>query len=230
MRILRASGTRVLSVFAAFAGISALPGIPAIAGGGGGGGAAGEPQARLVAQWMSVGFLHGVLNTDNTAISGQTLDYGPCAWLEDYHEGAVFSSIDTEGRYRFGAQPQVLPWNLARFAEALLAGGGQATAEQADEARDLVAGFAARYRIAWTAPSEPWPPTYARELRPAHRHGIPRGGSVGRTRSRGRTCAPSPPGWMPSTRSMCCATTSSKRRSLPPWVGISGRLNAFWER
>ena len=109
-----------------------------------------EAQARLVAQWMSVGFLHGVLNTDNTAISGQTLDYGPCAWLEDYHEGAVFSSIDTEGRYRFGAQPQVLPWNLARFAEALLAGGGQATAEQADEARDLVAGFAARYRFAWT--------------------------------------------------------------------------------
>lgn len=109
-----------------------------------------DAQARLVAQWMSVGFLHGVLNTDNTAISGQTLDYGPCAWLENYHEGAVFSSIDTSGRYRFGAQPQVLPWNLARFAEALLAGGGPANAEQVEQAREVVAEFAPRYRIAWT--------------------------------------------------------------------------------
>ncbi len=109
-----------------------------------------EAQARLVAQWMSVGFLHGVLNTDNTAISGETLDYGPCAWLEEYHEGAVFSSIDTAGRYRFGAQPEVLPWNLARFAEALLAGSGHGAPERVDEARDVVAGFAARYRIAWT--------------------------------------------------------------------------------
>ena len=77
-------------------------------------------QARLVAQWISVGFVHGVMNTDNMTVSGETIDYGPCAFLDAYDPSAVFSSIDTGGRYAFGSQPSVAQWNLARFAEALL--------------------------------------------------------------------------------------------------------------
>lgn len=79
-----------------------------------------KAQAGLVAQWISVGFVHGVMNTDNVTISGETIDYGPCAFLDSYSPGAVFSSIDTKGRYAFGNQPGVAQWNLARFAEALL--------------------------------------------------------------------------------------------------------------
>ncbi|MCZ8032015.1 MAG: protein adenylyltransferase SelO [Pseudomonadota bacterium] len=79
-----------------------------------------ERQAALVARWMGVGFLHGVMNTDNTTISGETIDYGPCAFLEAYDPQAVFSSIDHGGRYAFGNQPPILLWNLARLAEALL--------------------------------------------------------------------------------------------------------------
>ena len=77
-------------------------------------------QARLVADWMAVGFMHGVMNTDNMTISGETIDYGPCAFLERYDEHTVFSSIDTGGRYRFGNQPPIAAWNLSRFAESLL--------------------------------------------------------------------------------------------------------------
>ncbi len=79
-----------------------------------------ERQAALVAGWMNVGFIHGVMNTDNMAISGETIDYGPCAFLEAYDPGAVFSSIDHGGRYAFGNQPDIAYWNLARLAEALL--------------------------------------------------------------------------------------------------------------
>nr|WP_040534911.1 YdiU family protein [Gordonia namibiensis] len=79
-----------------------------------------ERQARLVAQWMLVGFVHGVMNTDNTTISGETIDYGPCAFIDAFDPAAVFSSIDHGGRYAFGNQPAVLKWNLARFAETLL--------------------------------------------------------------------------------------------------------------
>lgn len=79
-----------------------------------------EAQASLVAQWMLVGFVHGVMNTDNTTISGETIDYGPCAFLDAYDPAAVFSSIDQRGRYAFGNQPAVLTWNLARFGETLL--------------------------------------------------------------------------------------------------------------
>jgi uncharacterized protein YdiU (UPF0061 family) len=77
-------------------------------------------QATLVAQWMNVGFIHGVMNTDNMTISGETIDYGPCAFLEAYDPQTVFSSIDTGGRYAFGNQPPIARWNLARLAEALL--------------------------------------------------------------------------------------------------------------
>jgi len=79
-----------------------------------------EAQASLVAQWMLVGFVHGVMNTDNTTISGETIDYGPCAFIDAFDPAAVFSSIDHGGRYAFGNQPTVVKWNLARFAETLL--------------------------------------------------------------------------------------------------------------
>jgi len=77
-------------------------------------------QIDLVVNWMRVGFIHGVMNTDNVSISGETFDYGPCAFMNVYHPDAVYSSIDTTGRYAFGNQPNMIKWNIARFAEALL--------------------------------------------------------------------------------------------------------------
>lgn len=79
-----------------------------------------EKQAALIADWMRVGFIHGVMNTDNMSITGETIDYGPCAFLDEYDEDAVFSSIDRQGRYAYKNQPVIGKWNLARFAEALL--------------------------------------------------------------------------------------------------------------
>jgi uncharacterized protein YdiU (UPF0061 family) len=78
-----------------------------------------EAQARLIAHWMSLGFIHGVMNTDNTAISGETLDYGPCAFMDEFHIDKVFSSIDRYGRYAYGQQASMALWNLARLAECL---------------------------------------------------------------------------------------------------------------
>lgn len=77
-------------------------------------------QAELIAKWQLVGFIHGVMNTDNMALSGETIDYGPCAFMDAYDPATVFSSIDTYGRYAYGNQPQIGAWNLARFAETLL--------------------------------------------------------------------------------------------------------------
>jgi uncharacterized protein YdiU (UPF0061 family) len=77
-------------------------------------------QAKLIAKWLAVGFIHGVMNTDNTAISGETIDYGPCAFMDTYDPAAVFSSIDRQGRYAYGNQPEMALWNLTRFAETLL--------------------------------------------------------------------------------------------------------------
>lgn len=79
-----------------------------------------KAQAKLIAQWQLVGFIHGVMNTDNMAISGETIDYGPCAWLEKYEPKTVYSSIDYSGRYAYANQPAIAAWNLARFAETLL--------------------------------------------------------------------------------------------------------------
>jgi uncharacterized protein YdiU (UPF0061 family) len=96
-------------------------------------------QARLIAQWMLLGFIHGVMNTDNTSISGETIDYGPCAFMEAYDPAKVFSSIDHYGRYSYGNQPTAAHWNLARLAEALLpvleqeAGDGEAALASATE-------------------------------------------------------------------------------------------------
>jgi uncharacterized protein YdiU (UPF0061 family) len=77
-------------------------------------------QAKLIARWLTVGFIHGVMNTDNTAISGETIDFGPCAFLDTFNPAAVFSSIDRQGRYAYANQPQIALWNLSRFAETLL--------------------------------------------------------------------------------------------------------------
>ena len=79
-----------------------------------------DRQAALVANWMHVGFIHGVMNTDNMAISGETIDYGPCAFMDHYDPATVFSSIDTHGRYAYANQPRIAHWNLARFGETLL--------------------------------------------------------------------------------------------------------------
>ena len=91
--------------------------------------------AELVARWMLVGFIHGVLNTDNTSIAGETIDYGPCAFMDAYHPDKVFSSIDHNGRYAFSNQPGIIKWNLARLAECLLpliADGGERAVEAAN--------------------------------------------------------------------------------------------------
>ena len=79
-----------------------------------------DRQARLIAQWMSVGFIHGVMNTDNTTLSGETIDYGPCAFVDDYHPDTVFSSIDAHGRYAYSNQPNVIVWNMAQLATSLI--------------------------------------------------------------------------------------------------------------
>lgn len=77
-------------------------------------------QAGLVAHWMAVGFIHGVMNTDNCSIAGETIDYGPCAFMDTFHPGQVFSSIDRHGRYAYGNQPDIIAWNMAQLATALL--------------------------------------------------------------------------------------------------------------
>ena len=79
-----------------------------------------DKQASLVAKWMGLGFIHGVMNTDNMTISGETIDYGPCAFMDSYNPNTVFSSIDTNGRYAYQNQPAILVWNLAKLAEALI--------------------------------------------------------------------------------------------------------------
>jgi uncharacterized protein YdiU (UPF0061 family) len=107
-------------------------------------------QADLVAQWMLVGFVHGVMNTDNMTISGETIDYGPCAFMDAFDPATVYSSIDTGGRYAYGNQPVVAEWNLARFAEALL----PLLAEEQDAAVALavesLGGFRERYSAGWS--------------------------------------------------------------------------------
>lgn len=108
-------------------------------------------QATLVAQWMLVGFVHGVMNTDNMTISGESIDYGPCAFMDSFDPKTVFSSIDAGGRYSYGNQPTVAGWNLARFAEALL----PLIAEEQDQGIALATAslenVPRQYAAAWTA-------------------------------------------------------------------------------
>ncbi|RGE24178.1 YdiU family protein [Leucobacter sp. wl10] len=110
-------------------------------------------QARLVASWMLVGFVHGVMNTDNMTLSGETIDYGPCAFMDAYDPATVFSSIDHRGRYAYGNQPGIALWNLTRFAETLLPLLGEPDEPEAAKQLALRAldGFASRYGEAWSA-------------------------------------------------------------------------------
>ncbi|BAH53026.1 hypothetical protein ROP_47790 [Rhodococcus opacus B4] len=110
-----------------------------------------EAQASLVAQWMLTGFVHGVMNTDNTTISGETIDYGPCAFLDAFDPAAVFSSIDHGGRYAFGNQPAVLKWNLARLAETLLTLIDSTPDDAIAAVSAVLDTFDARYDAHWTA-------------------------------------------------------------------------------
>ena len=105
-------------------------------------------QARLVARWMSVGFIHGVMNTDNMSISGETIDYGPCAFMDSYDPNAVFSSIDRGGRYAYQNQPGIALWNLTRLAECLLPLLGDGEEEALAAGREAVAAFAPAYLAA----------------------------------------------------------------------------------
>lgn len=106
-------------------------------------------QAALLAQWMNVGFIHGVMNTDNMSIAGQTIDFGPCAFMEAYHPGTVFSSIDQHGRYAYGNQPGIAQWNLARLAEAILPLLAEDEDAAVDIATGILAGFGESYRRKW---------------------------------------------------------------------------------
>lgn len=104
-------------------------------------------QAALVAQWQQVGFIHGVLNTDNTALSGETIDYGPCAFMDTYHPNTVFSSIDHYGRYAYHQQPNMVGWNLARLAEAM----APLFDPSLEQAKPLAEAAIAQYPIAYQA-------------------------------------------------------------------------------
>jgi uncharacterized protein YdiU (UPF0061 family) len=108
-----------------------------------------QAQARLVARWMLVGFIHGVMNTDNTTISGETIDYGPCAFMDAFDPATVFSSIDQRGRYAYGNQPQILQWNLARLAEALLPLFDDNSQAAVEAATEVLNGFTAAYERHW---------------------------------------------------------------------------------
>ena len=141
-----------------------------------------ERQASLIAKWMAVGFIHGVMNTDNMTISGETIDYGPCAFMDHYEHYKVYSSIDQQGRYAYGAQPMIAKWNLTRLAEALLVladGGQEAAAEAAVKVLDgfdtAFAGYwleAMGAKLGLTAPAETDRPLILDFLTVLHKAGI----------------------------------------------------------
>ncbi|MFT8933359.1 MAG: protein adenylyltransferase SelO [Acetobacter syzygii] len=108
-------------------------------------------QAELVARWMLVGFIHGVMNTDNMAISGETIDYGPCAFMDAYHPATVFSFIDERGRYAYTNQPTIALWNLTRLAEALLPLLAEDEEAALRNAQQALAGFNARFHAVYFA-------------------------------------------------------------------------------
>lgn len=108
-----------------------------------------DRQAQLVAKWQLVGFIHGVMNTDNMTISGETIDYGPCAFMDAYHQDIVFSSIDVNGRYAYRNQPSIAAWNLARFAETLLPLLGRSKEEALKYAQEAISEFGPLYKKYW---------------------------------------------------------------------------------
>jgi uncharacterized protein YdiU (UPF0061 family) len=114
-------------------------------------GAVMERQASLVARWLLVGFIHGVMNTDNMALCGETIDYGPCAFMDAYDPNTVFSSIDHDGRYAYGRQPRIAQWNLARFAETLLPLIHEDPQKAVSLASEAISGFPDIFRRFWLA-------------------------------------------------------------------------------
>lgn len=108
-------------------------------------------QAALIAKWQLVGFVHGVMNTDNMTISGETIDYGPCAFIDTYDPKTVFSSIDRQGRYAYGNQPRIVGWNLARFAETLIPLLHEDYSEGAKLAQAAILEFSEQYQANWLA-------------------------------------------------------------------------------
>jgi uncharacterized protein YdiU (UPF0061 family) len=108
-----------------------------------------DRQAALIAGWMHIGFVHGVMNTDNMAISGETIDYGPCAFMDHYDPATVFSSIDAHGRYAYANQPKIAQWNLARFAETLLSLIDADEKRAVARATEVINGFSERYAHHW---------------------------------------------------------------------------------
>lgn len=108
-------------------------------------------QAALIARWQLVGFIHGVMNTDNMTISGETIDYGPCAFMDTYDPASVFSSIDAEGRYAYGNQPFIGGWNLARFAESLLPLLDENDKKAVEMAQEEISSYMGQYQSYWLA-------------------------------------------------------------------------------
>jgi uncharacterized protein YdiU (UPF0061 family) len=110
-----------------------------------------ERQALLVARWMHVSFIHGVMNTDNTALSGETIDFGPCAFMDSYDPAATFSAIDELGRYAYGNQPTIGQWNVARFAETLLPLLDPNPQQAIELASEAISAFSSRFQEHWLA-------------------------------------------------------------------------------
>jgi len=108
-----------------------------------------ERQAGLIARWLHVGFIHGVMNTDNMTVSGETIDFGPCAFMDAYDPGTVFSSIDQQGRYAYANQPGIGQWNLARLGETLIALFDEDQDKAVDLANGVITGYGARFQAHW---------------------------------------------------------------------------------
>ncbi len=108
-------------------------------------------QAELMAKWMLVGFIHGVMNTDNMSIAGETIDYGPCAFMDNYHPSTVYSSIDAMGRYAYGSQPKIAQWNLTRLAETLLPFFDENLDKAVEQAQAAIDTFPERFEMAYLA-------------------------------------------------------------------------------
>ena len=108
-----------------------------------------KKQIDLVVDWMRVGFIHGVMNTDNVTLSGETIDYGPCAFMDNFNMSTVFSSIDRQGRYAFGNQPIIVQWNIARFAESLLPLISEDPKEGIKPAEEIIKSFSKLYKKSW---------------------------------------------------------------------------------
>ena len=108
-------------------------------------------QAELIAKWMAVGFIHGVMNTDNMSICGETIDYGPCAFMDSYHPETVFSSIDRMGRYAYSKQPEIAHWNLSCFASSILPLIDQDEKVAVQAATDKLNSFQKKFDTAWSS-------------------------------------------------------------------------------